>query len=71
MPALIVKVRDNDRVLLGFVEPENITHEMITEAISQGAHCYLVGENSEKLRKTPIGTHVSFPYRWMFEEQQI
>ena len=62
----MVKVRNEDRALLGCVEPENINDEMIREAINQGAHYYLVGYG-ERLRKTPIGTQVSFPYHWMFE----
>jgi len=69
MEALIIKVRDKDRVLLGFETPENMTGELVEEAVSQGSHYYLAQESAgDSLRQTPIGSRVEFQYRWRFEK---
>ena len=69
MTVFVAKVRDEDRVLLGFENPENMTLERIEEAKRQGAHYYLA-EASQKVLKekeSQIGLPVELHYRWKFE----
>jgi len=68
MTALIAKVRNGDRVLLGFENPENMTLERIEEAKRKGSHYYLVGEASQRaVEESQIGLPVELHYRWKFE----
>ena len=69
MTTILALVREADRILLGFEEPENLTDELIGEAKKQGTHYYLIGEAwEEEIRKEKIGSQVKFGYRWKFEE---